>query len=170
MKKYLLPLVFLFLLQPATLLQAKFDIKKLTVGGNIGGNITNDEKSITVSPQVGYRFNQYLSSGIGVGYNYYSYDYGIAGTTSQNYLGLNAYGQFKPIPYVAFRVQPEMQYLWGKDIASQAVPCVLVGAGVSLPAGNASGVSAMIYYDVLQDENSPYGNEIFYSVGYVFGF
>ncbi len=170
MKKQLILLSVLFSLVSIAPVQAKFDKSKLIVGGTLGGSFTNDVKSITVSPQVGYRFNQYFSSGLGVGYNYYSYDYGITGTSSQNYLGVNAYGQVNPIPYAAVRLQPEMQYLWGKDISSQAVPCVLVGAGLTLSAGNRGGVSAMIYYDVLQDKNSPYGNEIFYSVGYVFGF
>ncbi len=168
MKKYLI--LFLFSSLSFVQVQAKIDKNKLIIGGNLGGTITNDIKSVTVSPQIGYRFNQFFSSGFGLGYNYYSYDYGISERISRNYLGLNVYGEVNPIKYVAFRVQPEIQYLWGKNIDSQAVPCVLVGGGLTLPAGNRGGISVMIYYDVIQHENSPYGNEIFYSIGYVFGF
>src|SRR6185312_7709991 len=51
-----------------------FDKSKLFFGGNFGlGFGTNT--FVNVSPQVGYRFNDYLAAGFGVNFNYYSYKY-----------------------------------------------------------------------------------------------
>ncbi len=59
--------------------QKGFDKSKLFFGGNFGLSFGNST-FINVSPQVGYRFNQYLAAGAGVNFNYssisilYAYD------------------------------------------------------------------------------------------------
>ncbi len=154
----------------ATIYAKKFDIKNVVVGGQFGFNITNGQTAINVSPQLGYRFNQYLTAGAGVGYSYYSYKDVFNQKYSQNYLGMNIYGQVNPIKYVALKVQPEVYQMWGQNIETQTIPCLLVGAGATIPTGNNGGVSMMFYYDVAQNDFSPYGKDIFYSIGYTFGF
>ncbi len=153
---------------------SKFDKSKLLFGGTFGFGWGSDTRSLNISPQIGYQFNQYVAAGLGIGYSYYRYDYYDydwgKDKVTQNYLGFNIYGQVNPIRYIALRVQPEIYSMWGKNIPSKTVPCFLVGAGVTIPAGRVGGVSMMFYYDVAQNDYSPYGKEIFYSIGYVFGF
>jgi hypothetical protein len=136
-----------------------------------------DYTLIDISPQVGYAFNQYVAAGVGLSYTYqngdaYDFEY------TRNYAGVNVFGQFYPIPNIVLSIQPEANYVWGKDkyftgpeySDSKFVPVLLVGAGVRIPAGRVGGVVMMIQYDMLQNDYSPYGDRIFYTVGYSFGF
>lgn len=151
----------------------KFRKENLVFGGTFGLNIGSSTTSFNVSPQVGYRFNKYLTAGLGLGYSYYKVESYFAGgkDLTQNYLGGNIYAQVHPIQYIRLQVQPELYNFWGSDeVDSKWVGCVLVGAGAYIPMGNRIGLSAMIYYDILQEKYSPYGDEIFYSLGVSFGF
>jgi hypothetical protein len=77
------------------------------------------------------------------------------------------------------QVQPEANYIWGKDINfnprqeykfdPQIVPSLLLGGGAVLPAGR-SAMLISVFYDVIQNENSPYGNRPFINIGYNVGF
>ena len=147
-----------------------FDKSKLVYSGTVNFAFTNNFSSVTISPQVGYAFNKFFTAGTGINYNYRGNP-----NTSLNFLGLNVYGRVKPIQYVAFQVQPEGHYMWGKNLESRIIPCVLVGAGVVIPSGKVGFINAMIYYDVIQYtyngiNYSPYGNQVIYSVGYIFSF
>lgn len=151
-----------------------FDRSKLEIGGGIGLQF-GDYTVINVSPQVGYRLSPYFTAGAGVAYTYYKndisydnkkYDY------KASYFGMNVFGRFYPIQYVVLSVQPEASRMWksmdgpqGKVKKNEFVPSVLLGGGVRLGP-----VTAMIQYDVIQDDNSPYSDKIFYSVGYTFSF
>lgn len=145
-----------------------FDLSKLVIGGSLGFAFGNHSTSINISPQVGYAFSKYLTAGGGVSYTYYDYR-----SSSQNYLGLNLFGRAYPIDYLTIQVQPELYSMWGSysgvKYDNRVVPCLLVGAGITIPAGR-GGVNMMLYYDVVQDDWSPYSSEIFYSVGYIFNF
>lgn len=157
------------LLEHSTLHNKGFDINRLVIGGSFGISF-GDYTIINISPQLGYTFNKFTLGG-GVSYNYYGYSDSNA---TLNYLGLNAYVRYQPIQYISLQVQPEIYGQWGKQrgvsIESNTVPVVLVGAGGTLPIGGNSGVSIMFYYDLIQNEWSPYGNEVFYSIGYNFRF
>ncbi len=148
-----------------------FKKENLVLGGTFGlyfGNYT----SFNFSPQLGYRFSDYFTAGLGLGYSYYKEDgdFGYEDYT-QNYLGGNLYLQLNPVRFLRLQVQPELYGFWGSyQPDTRMVACVLVGGGVVMPVGNNGGVSMMIYYDVVQDSYSPYGNQVFYSVGYTFGF
>ena len=74
------------------------------------------------------------------------------------------------------QVQPEMNYRFGKIIYegppkqeyhSDAViaPSLLMGGGLVLPAGRGE-MLINLFYDVLQNENSPYGNRPIFNFGY----
>jgi len=142
----------------------KFDPSKLEFGGNFGLAFGNRASSVIIAPQVGYAFDSHLSAGAGVNYSYYHYsDY--YGSTSLNYMGLNVYARAKPIQPIVLQIQPEIYRMWG-SAGSQIVPTLLVGGGVIIPMGGAGGMMLMLYYDVAQNSWSPYGNGIFYSVGY----
>lgn len=151
-----------------------FDVRKLEIGGNFGlqfGSYT----LVNVAPQIGYRFSPYLTAGAGVSYSYYKDDY-YSGSRkydySSNYFGMNVFGRFYPIKYLVFSVQPEANRMWrsvdgpgGKTNMTKFVPSVLVGGGVRFGP-----ITAMIKYDLVQDDYSPYSDNIFYSIGYTFSF
>lgn len=126
---------------------------------------TGTSTSLQISPQVGYRFHPKASVGGGVGYIYDKYD-----GHSSNYMGLNAYFRFRPIQYITLQFQPEFYRTWGSYYDSRFVPVLLLGGGVVIPVGDKAGVSLSLYYDVLNDDYSPYRSDLLYSVGYIFRF
>lgn len=140
------------------------------LGGSFGMAFGNKQTTLSFAPQIGYSQSPYFSIGGGVTYNYYH--------TSQeddkiNYLGLNIYGEITPLPFLAFRLQPELYEGWGKingeNRSAKLIPTILVGGGIRLPLIKGS-VGIMFYYDVLQYDNTPYGDNLFYTIGYTFNF
>ncbi|MDR2145055.1 MAG: hypothetical protein LBE91_01165 [Tannerella sp.] len=144
---------------------SKFDRSKLTFGGNFALGFADESTIITVLPQIGYNFTPQINLGAGIGYSYHRYK--IDGETAKfNYYGMNVYGRFFPASFLVFQVQPEIYYstrnLFGEK-GSGMVPALIVGAGLRM--GN---VTAMLQYDLIHDDYSPYGTSIFYGVGYMF--
>lgn len=148
-----------------------FDPSKLSFGGNFSlqfGNYT----VIGISPQVGYNFSKYFTAGAGFGYTYFKdkhYDY----KWNSSYLSFDIFGRFYPTDFLVMSIQPEISRMWqnvtyydGEKVSeNKFVPSLLIGGGVRF-----GGVMAMIQYDLVQDINSPYGTNLFYSVGYTFNF
>ena len=151
-----------------------FQKEKLFVGGNFGltfGNYT----LINVSPQIGYRFTDFFAAGVGINLQYVSwkdeYSNGDNSKTSQTVTGLNVFGRIYPIKNFMIQVQPEENYLFGKQKYYQAytqttfknntdakiVPSLLLGGGLVIPSGRGAFITS-VFYDVLQKDNSPYGN------------
>ena len=148
-----------------------FDKSKLTFGGALGLSFGSNYTAVNIAPQIGYQFNQYLAAGGGISYNYYSYSAYRSEKQSQSYFGLNLYGRITPVSYIALQVQPEIYRMWASYLSeSRVVPCMLVGGGVIMPVGARGGISMMIYYDLIQDDYSPYHSQLVYSVGYVLSF
>lgn len=160
-----------------------FDKSKLFFGGSFGLSF-GDQTLINVSPQVGYRFNQYFAAGAGVNFIYSSlksfYTNGdVFSRQSLGYAGLNVFGRVYPIEYILLQVQPEMNYSWGKykeynpdatyNLPGKFVPSLLLGAGGAIPAGRGAFI-IMGQYDVIQDPRGPYGKNIFLNFGYNIGF
>lgn len=163
-----------------------FDKSKLFFGGTFGLSFSNYYTLVNVSPQVGYRFNDYLAAGAGVNFIYSSqkdidlsgYDYsrlniGVA--------GLNVFGRVYPIRELFVQLQPELNYTWGnikyytspaykQKLDSKIVPSLLGGAGGAIPTGGNGAFIIMVQYDLLQQPRSPYGNHAFFSFGYNVGF
>ncbi len=150
---------------------SSFDVSKLSIGGNLSLQF-GDYTLVGISPQVGYDFSKYLTAGAGLGYTYFKedfYDYDYSGS----YLSFNLFGRFYPVEYLVIGVQPEISRLWQtlkyndgyKHSENEFVPSFLIGGGVRL-----GGMIAMIQYDVVQNKNSPYGDNLFYSIGYTFRF
>lgn len=160
-----------------------FQKEKLFAGGNFGltfGNYT----FINISPQLGYRFTNKLAAGFGINGQYVSFKdrdyYGNRYRQKETILGLNIFGRAYPIKNIMLQAQPEMNYRFGKLIYegppkqvtnSNAfiVPSLLLGGGLVLPSGRGE-MLVTVFYDVLQNRNSPYGNRPIYNFGYNFGF
>src|ERR1044071_10430388 len=99
MKKWLLVLGVLILAFGTASAQEEeepkkgFDKGKLVVGGNFGLSF-GDYTIINVSPQIGYRFNQYFAVGAGPNFQYSSFRYRYYSPEyRQNYgvVGLNVF-------------------------------------------------------------------------------
>ncbi|MCC7402505.1 MAG: hypothetical protein IT214_13585 [Chitinophagaceae bacterium] len=160
-----------------------FDRSKLFVGGNFGMTF-GDYTLINVSPQLGYRFNQYLAAGAGINLQYVSlkqrYNNGDPySRISQGVTGLNIFGRVYPASFLMIQAQPELNYIFGKikyynppsktNLDASIVPSLLLGGGLVFPAGK-GGFIVSVFYDVLQQANSPYSNRPFFNFGYSFGF
>jgi hypothetical protein len=158
-----------------------FDKSRLFFGGNFGLGFGNVSTLINVSPQIGYRFNEYLAAGAGVNFIYSSYRYRYVQPEYKEQLGvagLNIFGRVYPIEFLLLQVQPELNYVWGKQsyeggpelkLDGKMVPSILGGAGAVIPAGRGAFL-AMVNYDLLQNERSPYGSRAFFNFGYNIGF
>ncbi len=153
---------------------AQFKLNRLTFGGGIGAQF-GDYTLVNFSPQVGYNFTNYLNAGAGINYVYYSEKYdGNRYKQTNNYFGLNLYARLYPVSFLVLKIQPEVNRMWQKiehrptgvkETTEKLIPTFLVGGGLRLGP-----VTAMIEYDVAQNSNSPYGNRLFYSLGYTFNF
>ena len=160
-----------------------FDKSKIFVGGNFGLSF-GDYTLLNVSPQLGYRFNQYFAAGAGVNFLYSSQKYrnfngDPSYKASYGVAGLNAFGRVYPIQYLLLQAQPEMNYTWGKirnystpatteKVGGAYVPSMLLGGGVILPSG-IGGFIIMVQVDVLNNKRSPYGTRPVYNFGYNIG-
>lgn len=162
-----------------------FDRSKLFAGGNFGMTF-GDYTLINVSPQIGYRFSEYFAAGTGINFQYISlkerdYNTGaLIDKVSRGVVGLNIFGRVYPIRQLMLQVQPELNYTFGKtkyystpsfttNNGTFIVPSLLAGGGIVFPAGN-GGFIISVFYDVLQQPNSPYSNKPFINFGYNFGF
>lgn len=181
-KSLLIAVVFLISLHLTGLAQDEeprkgFDRDKLFFGGNFGLAFGSNNTLVNVSPQVGYRFNQYLAAGAGVNFIYSSYKF-WGYKTNYGVTGLNVFGRVYPFEYAFLQLQPELNYNWGKykfddgseeKLKGEFTPSLLGGVGAAIPAGRGAFI-IMVQYDLLQKDRSPYGNRAFYNFGYNFGF
>lgn len=157
-----------------------FKKEKLFVGGNFGLSF-GDLTLINISPQIGYRFSPLFAAGLGINGQYVSvknryFDGTPYSKTSQGVFGLNVFGRVYPIQHIMLQVQPEANYIFGKQtfygstnqeykMDAVIVPSLLVGAGAVFPSGRGSFI-ASFFYDVLQKPNAPYGSRPFLNFGY----
>ena len=186
MKKSILAAMFLLLATGAFSQSSDEGPKqdKFFAGGNFGLSLGR-YTLINLNPQVGYRFNRYLGAGIGMNLVYasqkekdaYGRDYH---KVVQGITGLNAFLRLYPIQRILLQVQPEGNYIFGKQIFYQPVketykldaeivPSILVGGGLVNPTERGA-MFLTVMYDVLQNPNSPYGNRPIVNVGYNFNF
>lgn len=160
-----------------------FRKENLFIGGNFGLTF-GDYTLLNVSPQLGYRFTKRIAAGVGVtaqfvGYKERDYNGDVYRKVTQGVTGLNIFGRFYPVEQVFIQLQPEANYIFGKQTYFQPTkveykldaviaPSLLAGGGTVLPAGRGSFI-ASVFYDVLQNKNSPYGKRPVYNFGYNIG-
>lgn len=157
---------------------------KFFAGGNFGLSLGR-YTFINLNPQVGYRFNRFLGAGIGLNLVYASQKEKDAYGNNyrkvvQGITGLNTFLRFYPTQRILIQVQPEGNYVFGKQIFYQPtketykldaeiIPSVLVGGGLVTPTERGA-MMFTVMYDVLQNPSSPYGNRPIVNVGYNFNF
>lgn len=162
-----------------------FQKEKLFFGGNFGLTF-GDYTLINISPQIGYRFTKTFAAGVGINAQYVGYKErdiytnNVYRKVSQGVTGLNVFGRLYPVNQFFLQLQPEANYIFGKQtyyqptkeeykLDAMIVPSLLAGGGAALPAGRGAFIIS-VFYDVLQDKNSPYGKKPVYNFGYNIGF
>jgi hypothetical protein len=155
-----------------------FDKSKLFVGGSFGAGFGSSSTLVNVSPQIGYRFNDYFAAGAGINFIYSSYKYyGPDYKANYGVTGLNIFGRVYPFQYAFLQAQPELNYTWGKykfgdgteeKLDGKFVPSLLGGVGAAIPSGRGAFL-IMVQYDLLQNERTPYGTQAFFNFGYNIG-
>src|SRR5829696_7593909 len=120
--------------------------KKLFAGGSFGlafGSYT----LVSLNPQVGYRFNRFLSAGMGLNLLYASQKERFNGAdyskTTQGVTGLNTFLRFYPVQRFLVQLQPEANYIFGNvkyynppgkyKLDAEIIPSFLVGGGLVNP-------------------------------------
>ena len=83
-------------------------VGKWTLSGSCGMSF-GDYTSIDVSPQIGYRWNEFFSTGGVVRNNYHH----STNRYDMNYLGVNMFGRVNPVRYNSLLIQPELKGSWG---------------------------------------------------------
>ncbi|NDW09302.1 hypothetical protein D0T56_06455 [Dysgonomonas sp. 520] len=152
---------------------SSFDWNKVTFGGGVGLQF-GDYTVVNIAPQVGYNFSKMFNAGFGFSYSYYKDRYYVNGDKwkeTASYFGFNVYARFYPINNIIIMAQPDINRMWRTDEAPDGykikdekfIPSFLIGGGLRLGP-----MSVMLKYDLVQDKDSPYGNNIFYSVGFSF--
>lgn len=155
-----------------------FDRSRLFVGGNLGLSF-GDFTYINVSPLIGYRFSDLFAAGVQINTQYesakyYDADNRLDRKDRYTLLGAGIFGRVYPIPQLFIHLQPEENFLRGKEKFYDGTPeakyrthvtSMLVGGGYAMPISGASEFSVMILYDILQETNSPYGNQPIFRAG-----
>jgi hypothetical protein len=183
-------LVFIWIVFLAVAVQAQeeetpkkgFQKEKLFFGGTFG-LMFGDYTFINISPHLGYRFTKLFAAGFGINAQYVQFkdwDNGDEFQQKQTIFGLNIFGRLYPIPHLMLQAQPEVNYSYGKityygppkeeyRLDAIIIPSLLLGGGAVIPSGKGEMIISILY-DVLQDENSPYGRRPVYAIGYNFSF
>ena len=143
---------------------SKTPMKRFFVGGDIGATF-GDYTQINISPMIGYRISEQVSTGLQFIYNH-SWQYINKDQVNQTTLQSNTYGgnvfiQYSPIS--SFYLKGEFEYDSYTNYATtqgtkedNAVPFIYLGAGYSKSISRYATFNAGIKVDVLNNENSPY--------------
>ncbi len=157
--------------------------KKVYVGGYFGFGFGSNTVSIDISPIVGYRITKDFSMGVGVIYNYYSYEVPnfTVGTTKYSFSNWGGRVNANYVLFNLIALGAEYQYITtdrfdGYDsnnnstFAKEGINILFVGGGISKKVGGNAAMYVMAYYDLLQDKYSPYGDQIVWRIGVSAGF
>ena len=165
-----------------------FNPDNLIFGGGLGavfGQVTN----VSISPILGYRFNDRLSAGVSLGYTYFRIkDYfqvqnpNTFEWENKNFVAhsfsTGIWGRVVVFDNVFLHAEPEYFMFRYKDYTffgypvkrAQDVPTMLIGGGYRFPVSDRASMVGMLLYDIIQDKYSPYGNTVFFRMGFNVGF
>jgi long-subunit fatty acid transport protein len=146
--------------------------ERLFIGGGLGlsfGTITN----IRIAPVVGYRISPDFSVGAGPSYQYYS-DKRFNPKLESTIYGGSVFGRYFVLEQIFLHSEFEVLNLdrlnfdpTTNDFFQDRVtiPLWFVGGGFSSRNANGSGFFISVLYDLIQDRNSPYTNNLAIRVG-----
>jgi hypothetical protein len=140
--------------------------ERFYVGGYLGlqfGTYT----SIDISPLLGYRITPDFNVGIGLLYTYTSFDYGPpvgqhgysswGGRLSTNYTLFNLISLGVEYQYRTV----ELYNSFENSFQNQGVNVLFLGGGFRQKVGRNTFMFIMAYYDILQEQYTPYPNVVF---------
>jgi hypothetical protein len=144
---------------------SKAPYKRVFAGGDIGASF-GDYTEVRVSPLIGYRISNYVSTGLKFIY-IHSWEQISQNTTSattlqSNTIGGNIFLTYYPVS--SFYLTTEFEYDWYKNYsttqntsaATNGVPFLYLGLGYSRPISQFATFNLGIKADVLNNANSPY--------------
>jgi hypothetical protein len=146
----------------------------LFYGGFINLSLGN-YSVIGIEPMVGYNWDEKLSTGVKVRYDYI-HDSRYAKTRTTSSYGGSVFGRYRLTQQFYAQVEPatynyELFYVNGSSAGREWVPYLFAGGGFRQPLGERSWVFAEIMFDILQDDKSPYDDWTpFFSIGVGAGF
>ncbi len=166
-----------------------YDPDKLIIGGGINLGYSGDYANFEISPKVGYKFNKVLSAGVGLGYQYYKSpfdpDYYPGKYIHDNivypalWAKANIWGPFFAATDFEYDIISEKGYnvnydTYGNpylvnDKITVSAPRLLVGPGYKYQVGGRVNLTFEIMYDVLQQQYSPYYQQLVYRAGIYVG-
>jgi hypothetical protein len=131
---------------------------------------------VEISPLVGYRLTDKLSTGVGAKYIYYSVDdksYVPAYHYSTNIYGGSVFLRYLIVENFFAHAEFELINLEAYDgyyaVGRRNVPDLFLGGGYRMPMGSNSSFSIMALWEVIEDRYSPYVSPIL-RIGFGFGF
>lgn len=166
-----------------------YDPDKLIIGGGINLGYSGDFANIGLSPKVGYKLNNFLAVGVGLGYQYYKapdllynnkqyyirenivYPSIWAKCTVYNpiYIAADIEYNVVMVQYHDFDYYQPNQPLVLKNL-TKGIPATLVGVGFKQPIGGRTSATFEVMYDLLQaDDYSPYQKTLVYRAGIFVG-
>ncbi len=170
--------------------QKGYDPAKLVLGGGLNAGLSSDYANFGISPKVGYKLTDFLSAGVGLGYQYYKiYDYTLQNNQAQyqhyNIIFPGVWAKcmvYNPI-FIAADFEYDITNLryyvpdYSSGTADRAIrktqsvtaACMLVGAGFKQSLGGRTSATFEIMYDLLQADYSPYKNQLVYRAGIYVG-
>jgi len=144
--------------------------ERLFLGGDFGLSF-GTTTYIRIAPLVGYRVNPDFSVGVSPSYQYWKYSF-PGGSIDQSIYGGSTFA--RQFLFESVFVQAEFELL-NLEAASRSreslldrrvnVPMFFVGAGYSQRTQNGSGFFIGVFYDLIQDINSPYLDDITFRMG-----
>jgi len=183
-KNFFLSLVFIFSLTTVfaqyenTSGQKKQQKKKENVakvnrwfaGGMIGGGFSSTNSYFEVAPIVGYRVTPDFHVGSRITYIYNSYTVPPFGDryTAHHY-GASIFTRYTFLRFLMAQVEYEALSVDYYDINRRWVQSLFVGGGLYQSMGGRGFATVAIYYNILDDQYSPYNNPIV-RIGFGFGF
>lgn len=152
---------------------SKFSTDNIIYSGNLGLNFMNNGLSFGLGPIFGYKFNDYLSSGIRLGYNYFrqkDYNYFVDHDGNilwkplrNDYYQAGIWARFSPIDMLYAHVEYEQHHIVQKSYIHDAtnifkkhkenfnINALMVGLGYKQMMTDRLSYCYTILYDVLQN-------------------
>ncbi len=178
--------------QQSSVSSSSFNPDKIIYGGSLGFGFSRSFWSLNVSPQIGYKLTDKFHVGAGVGYSYAKRDsdysvytivegggnewleeykwVDVANNYKESSASFNLFANYYPWQKLILSLKPEIMHTWYranlhnvKFSENKFVPIVIVGAGFHLKP-----FILQLNYELIQDEYSPYSDNVFLSVGVMF--
>lgn len=167
-----------------------FDPSRLVFGGGFVASFGTGYSNFGLSPVVGYHFNDRITAGVGLGYEYlkntiqfYNLNTGLYDNypVKANIYYPSVWARVNIIQNIFMDANFEYnmlrysQYYYDNNglpasgTFSVNVPCLLIGAGYKSSLGGRAYMFAEVLYDVLQNSNSPYYGTIIPRIGFMVG-